>query len=79
MATPSPIYLTPKELAARWRLGLSTIYALKETGHLTYYQIGGAIRFGLEDVEAYEQAGRGEAVLRPKGLRPKRRRVSEGT
>lgn len=76
MSKPTPIFLTPKELAARWRLGLSTIYALKDTGHLPFYQLGGAIRFRLEDVEAYEQAGRNEAPIMPKLLRQKRRRVS---
>jgi len=31
-ASSGPQFLTPKELAARWRLGLSTIYALKDGG-----------------------------------------------
>jgi excisionase family DNA binding protein len=76
MADSSATFLTPKELAARWRLGLSTVYALKESGHLTFYQLGGAIRFKLADVLAYEEAGQTKAVIRPKDLRQKRRRVS---
>jgi len=76
MADASGMFLTPKELAGRWRLGLSTVYALKESGYLTFYQLGGAIRFKLTDVLAYEEAGQTKAVIRPKDLRRKRRRVS---
>ncbi|MGH8064527.1 MAG: helix-turn-helix domain-containing protein [Candidatus Entotheonellia bacterium] len=70
-----PIFLTPKELAARWRLGLSTVYTMAQSGHLTYYQLGGSIRFKIEDIEAYEAAGCQRAVVWPKVLREKRRRV----
>jgi excisionase family DNA binding protein len=72
----APMFLTPKEVAARWRLGLSTVYALKDAGQLAYVQVGGAIRFKLADVLAYEEAGYQRAVMRPKALRGKRRRVS---
>jgi excisionase family DNA binding protein len=70
-----PLFLTPKELAARWRLALSSVYRLKDSGHLPYYQIGGAVRFWRDDIEAYERQGRSEAVIRPKLLRRKRRRI----
>jgi excisionase family DNA binding protein len=76
MAKPPPIFLTPKEIAARWRLSKSAIYRMKETGHLPYTQLGGAIRFNLADVEAYEAAGYQAAPIRPKVLRQKRRRAS---
>ena len=73
---PTPTFLTPRELAARWRLGRSIVYELLSRGELPYYQIGGAIRLKLADVVAYEEAGHHDAVIRPKVLRRKRRRVS---
>jgi len=66
--------LTPKALAARWKLSKSSIYRLKEIGQLSYVQIGGTIRFRLEDIEAYEAAGYQQAIVWPKVLREKRRR-----
>lgn len=75
-SAPAPLFLTPKELAARWRLALASVYRLKDAGQLPYYQIGGAVRFRLADVEAYEREGYSEAVIRPRLLRRKRRRVS---
>ena len=71
----TPVYLTPKELAARWRLALSSIYRLKDSGHLPYVQLGGAVRFRVSDVLAYEAEGYMPAVIRPKALRRKRRRA----
>jgi excisionase family DNA binding protein len=52
--SPPPTFLTPHELAARWRVGLSTIYDYKDRGHLPYALVCGRIRFALTDVEAYE-------------------------
>jgi excisionase family DNA binding protein len=72
---PAPIFLKPHELAKRWRLGRSTVYELLARGELPYYQIGGAIRIRLADVEAYENMGRNEVVMWPKVLRQKRRRI----
>jgi hypothetical protein len=63
-------------LAARWRLALSSVYRLKDSGQLPYVQIGGAVRFQLADVLAYEAAGYHRAVIRPAVLRRKRRRAS---
>jgi excisionase family DNA binding protein len=75
MPFSAPEFATPKELAARWRLSLSAVYWLKDSGQLPYCQIGGSIRFKWRDVLAYEEAGYQPAVIRPKTLRRKRRRV----
>lgn len=75
MRRESPVYLTPKELAARWRKSLSSIYWLKDQGQIPFYILGGNIRFALEDIEAYEAAGYQRAVVWPKVLREKRRRA----
>ncbi len=46
-------FLTVRELAKRWKLSDKRIYQLKE--EIGYTQIGGAIRFPIEKIEAYEQ------------------------
>jgi excisionase family DNA binding protein len=56
-AKPGPLFLTPNELAARWRLERSTVHELLSRGELPYYQIGGAIRVKWDDILAYEEAG----------------------
>ena len=66
-----PNFLTPRELAARWRLGRSTVYELLARGELPYHLLGKTIRIALADVEAYEVAGRIEAPVIP--LRVRRR------
>jgi excisionase family DNA binding protein len=75
MVPESKRFVTAKELAMRWRLGLSTIYQMKDSGHLPFYLLGGDVPFRLEDIEAYERQGRSEAVICPKVLRRNRRRV----
>jgi hypothetical protein len=64
-----PVYLTPKDLKKRWKVGLTTIYDYKDRGHLPYMLICGCIRFRLEDIEAYEQAGYVAAPTIPLKLR----------
>jgi excisionase family DNA binding protein len=64
-----PSFLTPRELAARWRVGLSTIYDYKDRGQLPYTLVCGRIRFRLDDVEAYEHAGYVAAPVAPGRLR----------
>lgn len=53
--------LTPDDLAARWSV---TVASLANQRSLrrgpTYLKLGGAIRYALADVEAYETAGRVE-------------------
>jgi excisionase family DNA binding protein len=65
----APSFLTPRELAARWRLGRSTVYELLARGELSYYRLGKAVRIALADIEAYEAGGRVEAPAIPLRLR----------
>jgi excisionase family DNA binding protein len=70
MPSPNPlVFLTPRELAARWRLGRSTVYELLTRGELPYYRLGKTVRIALADVEAYEAGGRVEAPETPLRLR----------
>jgi excisionase family DNA binding protein len=66
---PTPSFLTPRELAARWRLGRSTVYELIARGELPYYRLGKTLRIALADIEAYETTGRVEAPATPLRLR----------
>ena len=68
-APQAPLFLTPKELAARWRLGRSTVYELLARGELPYYRLGKTVRIALADVETYEAGGRVEAPATPLRLR----------
>jgi excisionase family DNA binding protein len=72
---PAPTFLTPQELAARWRLGRSTVYELIARGELSYYRLGKTLRVALADVEAYEASGRVEAPATPLRLRARVRRA----
>jgi len=55
---PSP-YLSPKELARRWRCGRSTVDRIAERERLTRLCLGegrnGVIRYLLEEVETLER------------------------
>ena len=68
MVADGRVSLTPKELAARWRLGKGTVYGMAHSGWLTYYQIGGAIRFLPDEIEVCE-TGRVQSPLSPTELR----------
>ena len=46
-------FFTVRELAKRWKLSEKRIYQLKE--EIGYTQIGGAIRFTLDEIEEYER------------------------
>jgi hypothetical protein len=51
----SPDFLTPQELALRWRMSTRTLDRWRaERYGPVWFQIGGAIRYALADVEAYE-------------------------
>lgn len=71
--------LTPNELAARWCLRRITVYDLIAWGHLPFYQLGGSFRVKWADVRAYEETVYRAAVMCPKRLRQKRRRVYAST
>jgi len=46
-------FFTVRDIAKRWQLSEKRVYQLKE--EIGYTQIGGAIRFPVEKIEAYEQ------------------------
>lgn len=47
--------LTPVELAERWGVPVTTLAAWRYAGKgPAYLKLGGAVRYRLEDVEAYE-------------------------
>ena len=52
-----PEYLTPKELAARWRIPENRLAQWRWHGHidLNFKKIGRDIRYLLEEVEAFER------------------------
>lgn len=53
---PDRIFLTPSQLAARWALAEFTIRQWAREGRLPFAtKIGGAWRFPLDRVEAYEK------------------------
>jgi len=60
-AQPSP-YISPKELAARWRCGRSSVDRIARRAGLTRLCLGegknGIVRYILEEVTAYEQQRR---------------------
>lgn len=55
--------LTPGDLAARWSVSVASLANQRSLRRgPTYLKVGGAIRYALADVEAYETAGRVEVV-----------------
>lgn len=48
-----PDYLTPHELAERWRITDATVYRMKD--EVGYTKIRNKILFPIEKVEAYER------------------------
>ena len=48
-------YLTTKDLAQRWKVGVKKIYRMKNRGEIPFARFGGAIRFPLAAIEAYER------------------------
>ena len=54
--------LTAAELAARWQIKQSTVYALTRSGTIPTVRLGSRLyRYRLAAIEAYEAAGGGEA------------------
>ena len=51
-------FLTPAELAARWRTTPMTLRRWRHAGNLTAYHFGRGVRFKLSEVIAYENAAR---------------------
>lgn len=51
----SEIFLTPKELAERWRISPRTLERWRWTGEgVGFVKLGGAVRYRLRDIEKYE-------------------------
>lgn len=53
--------LTAEQLAERWQIKPSTIYALTRKGSIPTVKLGRLYRYRLAAVEDYERAGGGEA------------------
>ena len=53
MKPPRRPLLTPSEVAARLRIGLSTVYRLAAEREIPSYKIGGARRFDEADLDRY--------------------------
>lgn len=53
-------YISPKELAARWRCGRSSVDRIAQLAGMTRLCLGygknGTVRYLLKEVEAYEQS-----------------------
>lgn len=56
MNTDTVVFLTDRELAARWKVGRSTLagHRATKTG-CPFVTLGGSIRYRLADVEEYER------------------------
>ena len=50
----SPNYLTPNEIAARWRVSGLTVRNIVNRGDMEALKIGTAYRIPIEEVERYE-------------------------
>ncbi len=49
-------FLTTRELAKRWNLGIETIKKWRGSGKgPLYHKLGGGIRYNLEDIEEFEK------------------------
>lgn len=47
-------FLTPHDLAARWRCSIETLKRRRRAGALPTYKMGRGVRFNLSDILAYE-------------------------
>ena len=53
--TVSPLFLTERQVAARWGVGASTVRRLRLDGRLPYFTpTEGRVLYRLSDVTAYE-------------------------
>lgn len=51
-----PIYLTERELAARWRLSIRTLQNRRVEGTgISYFKNGTRVLYGLDVIEAFER------------------------
>lgn len=55
---PSAVFLTPAELAARWKVTTMSLRRWRKAGKLGVHHIGRGIRFALEEVKKFEENAR---------------------
>jgi len=65
-ASKRPEYLTPNEVAERWRVHKMTIEREARRGRLIGLKVGTQWRFLREEVEAYEERNRRELYRKGK-------------
>lgn len=65
------MFLTPREVADRLKVSLSTVYGLVESGKLACHRIGlrrGAVRVSEEDLAAYLESCRHSREEEPRRM-----------
>ena len=57
MANGEPVFLTAKELAARWRISHRTLEGWRDKGiGLNYHKFGANIRYHISEIKRFEEA-----------------------
>ena len=64
-ASSQPLFLSPKQVAKRLGLSMTTVYRMIESRLITHYKIGGAIKIAPKDIEIFVQKQRVEAHKPP--------------
>lgn len=62
---PRAVFLTPAELAARWKVTTLSLRRWRKEGRLSVHHIGRGIRFSLEAVEKFEADSKALKPRRP--------------
>ncbi|MBN8422448.1 MAG: helix-turn-helix domain-containing protein [Verrucomicrobia bacterium] len=52
---PSPQYLTPSELATRWKITTMTLRRWRKDGRIKVAFMGRGIRFSMTEIERFER------------------------
>ena len=60
------ILLAPRDVAARWGVPISWVYAQAEAGKLPGYKLGKYLRFDRTDLRAYIDAKRAASRRQPR-------------
>ncbi len=58
--------LSPDDLAKIFNMSKSSVYRIMDTRKITFYKVGGSIRFKTEDVEKYLEDNKVEIIDRKK-------------
>lgn len=59
-------FFSPKEVASMFNISLPTIYRLMNKREITFFKIGGIIRFSEEDVNQYLENNKHDWLKLPK-------------